>query len=165
MDAAVNYGTTPQPVSGANWSSMVSWWTDREPSTSFGIDLCLLKPGEIASATIISVEAYETVGDVSSFPSLFVSGTNPDDQFISQAGYPPTVAADTESAPAEGAILTQPCDTPGSFQRVVVGLSASGSEGGGWDGVIVRYTADGREGRLNVPISLFMCGSSTEPCG
>ncbi len=163
--APLKYGTTSSAVDRRDWSTMVSWWSDEEPSTSFGIDLCIAPDTDVSMLQINGVGPYESVGDVAPLPPLLASGTAVDDQFISKEGYPPALSSTTRSEPLEGSRLTQVCDRGEGFQRVVIGLRAASPTGGGWDGVVVRYEVDGKQRNLHVPVSLFMCGTSTEPCG
>lgn len=164
-NAPLKYGVTSAAVDRGDWSTMVSWWTEDEPTTSFGFDLCIPPSTSVERITILGISAFESVGEVQTLQPLLVSGTDSSDRFISIAGYPPHLAASTHTSPIEGAEFTQSCDESTGFQRVVIGLRATTTSGGGWDGVVVRYEVSGSQRTLHVPVSYFMCGTSTEPCG
>ncbi len=85
--------------------------------------------------------------------------------FISKAGYPPDLAEGDELGPAEATPITSGCGSNDPQQGLVVGLRALDTTGGGWRGVGISYVVEGSDYRLEIPSELYMCGTSTEPCG
>lgn len=87
---------------------------------------------------------------------------------LSMSGYPADRASSLgEVDPAEGVL---PCVGRGELgpssigTRIEIGLRATGATGGGWRGVRVDFERVDGNGSIEVPISLLLCGTSTEPC-
>ncbi|MDQ1126532.1 hypothetical protein QE428_001565 [Microbacterium sp. SORGH_AS 505] len=149
---------SPEP----NWVTGVSWWTKSEPRTVFGVDVCMVDGAE---AKIIAVEPVEKVGSVIDLTPLVLSAPSPAGGVISATGYPPPMSDDVTFVAAKGAQFTYACGSRGGVQQIVIGLEATGPEGGGWKGISVRYSVGGAPHELVVPLNALMCGTETEPCG
>ena len=119
-------------------------------------------------ALITNVAPAATIG--SGFTSLGAklrtfTWTNQTTPLMGVFGYPPPdVPPDTLKDPAgfqvtmscpEHLVLGQP------YTELLVGLGlAPGDDGGGWHGVLVRYTVGGAEHELEIDNDWFICGTS-----
>ena len=144
------------------WSTSNSFWTEEEPETSFGVDVCL---NGVSDATITSVVPLTTVGDIEVLEPLLATISDPGERIIYYTGYPPEIADDASFVPAAGANLTFQCGDELPSQQILVGLRAESQEGGAVYGVAITYQVNGSSHELKLPLGMLMCGESTEPCG
>lgn len=158
-------GTDRTPDGAPSWTSMTSWWTGDEPETTFGIDVCIRRDSDVRSVTLTGVEPYESVGEVEQLGSRLIESTDPGDLLISLEGFPPRLSSAATFEHAVGHEFTYRCGEEKNYQQIVIGLRGFNEVGGGWEGATVRYQVDGREYAVNVPVGMFMCGTSTAACG
>lgn len=125
---------------------------------SFGMFLCLQEP---SPAVIQEVVPHGTVGSgvdevgTAIHEFTFSSG---EIGTISAEGYPPETA--TTIVPVEGYVLDVVCSNPGPDRaaELLVGLSATSDDGGGWTGADVRYSVGDREFVLEIRNEMIVCG-------
>jgi len=79
---------------------------------------------------------------------------------ISAEGYPPSTA--TALVEAEGYALDVECSDPGPDRvaELIVGLTATGDDGGGWLGADVSYSVGERDYILEIHNEMLICGES-----
>ena len=136
-------------------------------SWTYGMRLCLTNGS--TEATIESVGPTRSVGDGFRQLGAVIRQFTPspmDTPIIGVAGYPPpsSFVPDTMSA-VRGFEVRTPCadaepDAP--YTELLVGLGIVNEVGGGWDGVDVHYTSQGRAFVLSVQRQLFICGTAIE---
>ena len=137
---------------------------DRVPGVdtwSFGMVLCMLEPGE--EAVILEIAPHETVGsgfeEVGTAINEFTwSGGG--SATISADGFPPSHAP--SPVPANGHVIDTDCASlPGDGgAEVLVGLHATGDDGGGWRGAYVTYTVGDAEYVLEIRNDMLICGDA-----
>jgi len=126
---------------------------------SFGMPLCMMEPG--ARATLHDVAPSETVGSGFEFVGAVIHEytlTDGETGIISLDGYPP--AADA-LFPIEAYGLDIDC-APGQDRNVelVVGLTMTSHEVGGWLGADVSYSVGDRDYVLKIHNEMLICGNS-----
>jgi hypothetical protein len=130
---------------------------------SFGsMFLCMQASGE--SAVIDDVQPHETVGS-----GFRVAGTvihdfryGPNEEpIIGVYGFPPDFPSGT--AETVGYVVDVPCPhkANGRAIELIVGLTVTGPEGGGWLGADVAYTVGDRRYVLELANRMLICGSAT----
>jgi hypothetical protein len=86
---------------------------------------------------------------------------------VSVAGFPPP-AGPSMRAPEDvaGYVVATPCDASPAdrYTELLIGLRRVGSEGGGWDGILVTYEADGRAYVLEIERGMYICGTAHNVC-
>ena len=133
---------------------------------TYGVPLCLAEG--TTPAVITSVAPASTIGlgfstlGVKIRTFIWTSQTTP---MISENGYPPAdVSPDTLEAPAGLQVTTgcSPFDLGKPYTELLVGLGVTSpqDDGGGWHGILVRYTIGGAEHELEIANDMFICGRS-----
>lgn len=152
-------GAHEPPAPGQGWTSFVSdWQVQGDPRTSYSVYVCLA--GDAEPVVIDDVTPILEVGD--GFAANGVVVRTSDEPLISAAGFPP---AGGTSVPAAGAEYRRRCDDPSAAQQIILGLRATGPDGGGWLGVDVSYhEANGTQYLARVALAALMCGLQTTPC-
>ena len=86
-------------------------------------------------------------------------------------GWPPPAdqVPDVVSSVVRYAVSTPTCSPTGSpttepYTELLIGLGVVNSDGGGWQGLAIGYTAGGRHRVLDLDIGLMICGASVD-CG
>jgi hypothetical protein len=137
-------------------------------SWTFGIRLCLAQG--TAPAVLTTVSPLATLG--SGFRNLgskirTFRPTTTETSIISVGGYPPPT--DTVPGPlgeVAGYSVTTPCTNGPAdpYTELLVGLAREGSDGGGWKGIRVEYSVEGRTPVLELDHELLICGDSNPVC-
>lgn len=135
---------------------------------TFGIRLCLATGS--TPAILEGISPDPTIGDGFRFLGASVREFDYDPlahTFIySVEGYPPPTATVPDPLhDIDGFPVTTPCTRPpsGRYTELLVGLGLAGPDGGGWQGVDIAYTVDGRHQVLVLEHDLEICGTAT-PC-
>lgn len=154
---------------GPAWTGMSSWYTAAHPTMTFSFPVCLSSQGPVTITDLQPLQVigtdFEVVGtllhefELPSEGELTFTGT--------MRGFPPPGHHSDALHPLIGATVTVACGLPPArSQEVLMGLRATGPDGGGWRGAVLSYTtADGQAHHLVVPMESLMCGRSNEPCG
>ena len=129
---------------------------------TWGIPLCVLDPS--LPATIRGVAPSKSVGRYRLL-GTFVRSWSPtasDTPIIAVPGYPPALP-DVLHDPV-GFTVTTPCtDDPNApHTELLVGLGIDGTDGGGWDGLDVTYSAAGLTRILQADWGLLICGPAIQ---
>ncbi len=139
--------------------------TDPAPGAdawTFGVQLCLTgsKP-----AVLSNVQPTRVVGSGFEFLGAGVR------QFVVAASHVPILSADgwppapdldpDPMSSLSGYAVTQPCDyaVTGRYTEMLIGLGRVGTDGGGWDGIEISYTVDGRSFVLVLHHGIAICGT------
>lgn len=134
-------------------------------SWSFGMPLCLARGDQ--AAIIESIAPGQSVGTGYRFLGARVRTftTVPGNQGIAGVdGFPPSASVVPDALhEIAGYAVSTPCETavPGTtITELIVGLAATGPDGGGWKGVDVSYNLDGRHHVLATTYGFLVCGPS-----
>lgn len=136
---------------------------------TFGMPLCLAQ-GQ-TPAIIGSVTPTKSVGSGYKTLGTLIRDWRPtsaDPPILSVNGYP--VSTSAALVPAPGFSVSQPCSddaaAPTKYTELLIGLGYTGPDGGGWQGVDVRYSVAGQDRILEIRQNMFVCGNSvTAWCG
>lgn len=147
-------------------SESILEWDEAGAKFTYTIPVCVTDGSRVL---VKNASPLAQAGDGFEFLGFRVVDYNIEAQSaLSMSGYPAERGTSLgEADPAEGVL---PCVArakvgPGSIgTRLEIGLRATGAAGGGWRGVRVEFERTGGNGSIEVPISLLLCGSSTEPC-
>jgi hypothetical protein len=137
-------------------------------SWTFGMRLCIASG--VSIPIIDSVAPNQSVGKGYRFLGAvareFVPNSN-DTPIISVDYYPPssTVVPDTLHD-IYGYAVTTPCSLdPGAlYTELLIGMTVTNSDGGGWQGVDVGYKVGGRHRILVINYGILICGNSVPRC-
>ena len=136
-------------------------------SWSFGsMFLCLQAADQ--SALVERVQPHDKVGSGFQLAGVLIHDftfTKDETPIISVEGYPPVFPSGT-TEPA-GYVVDVPCTRELGSRRIelIVGLTATGPEGGGWLGADVSYSIAGRKYVLEIANDMLICGTATaEAC-
>lgn len=142
-----------------DWISFISDWpAQRDRTTSFSVYVCLV--GDTPSVVIEDVAPVLEVGDGFTAEGAVVRTS--DDPLISTPGFPP---AGGTVVPAKGAVYSRTCADQAASQQIVLGLTATGPDGGGWIGVDIGYReSNGQRHVARVALAALLCGRATAPC-
>lgn len=154
---SIDVGPPAQLLPGSTYTAE---WQRVGDATTFGVQLCAVDGREIA---IDSVLPSETVGT-----GFAVAGTRivrfrrADGATLASAGSP-SLRPGEQVVPL-GTPGIEPCSESGEWAtELQVVLIATGAEGGGWRGELVRYSGDS-SGELQVDFGMLLCGTSTTRC-
>ena len=137
-------------------------------SWTYGLRLCIAQG--TSAPVLTSVAAKATVG--AGFRALGTkvrtfTPTSSMTPIMSTDGYPPP----TDKVPGilgdvQGFPVTTPCSNGPRepYTELLVGLGRDGADGGGWKGIEVEYTVDGRPRTLEIDHDLLICGVSIPAC-
>jgi hypothetical protein len=136
---------------------------------TFGIPLCIGQ-GQ-APASLESVTPTKSIGLGYATLGTLIREWHPspdDPPILSVNGYPVNTSA--KLLPAAGSVVSQPCGgdpaAPAEYTELLIGLARTGPNGGGWQGVDVRYSVAGQERILELRQNMFVCGESVAAwCG
>jgi len=84
---------------------------------------------------------------------------------IGVEGYPPSAAEVPDPlVPAQGYVVRSLCSVAdvGSYTELIVGLEMTSPDGGGWNGIDIRYTSLGRDRTLHLDQDLLVCGPAAK---
>ena len=142
-----------------------------DPSTgattwTFGVPLCLATaPGPVE---LEQVEPLQTVGNGFELLGMSVRTfevTSEHTPIISVEGWPPPTAYVPDVLdPVPSMRVTTPCEAladASAYTELLIGLEKRGSDGGGWEGVLVHYRVEERQYTLEIDRGLKICGDST----
>ncbi len=135
-------------------------------SWTFGVPLCLANGSK--RPQLERVEPIRTVG--TGFEVLGMSVrtfeiTSEHTPIISVESWPPPTSfvPDTLNPISESQVST-PCATivdSSAHTELLIGLGKEGSDGGGWEGILVHYRVGDRQYTLEIDRAVKICGSST----
>ncbi len=131
---------------------------------TYGLPLCLADLS--APALIQSVGPVRSVGSGFTFFGARLREFSPSRDhmpIISVPGYPPPAAQVPDATvEAVGARVTTVCsaELPSRYTELLIGLGLTSDDGGGWKGIEVRYSVDGRSRTLVIDHDLLICGAS-----
>jgi hypothetical protein len=131
-------------------------------SWSFGSMFLCTTDGE--PAVIDGVKSHDTVGSGFRFAGVRIHDFRyaPDEEpILGVFGFPPDFPSGT--ADPIGYVVDVPCPhkADGRVIELIVGLTATSSDGGGWLGVDVAYTLADRHYVLEIANHMLICGSAT----
>lgn len=137
-------------------------------SWTYGVRLCLAEG--TAAPIVKSVTPTSTLGAGFKTLGTMVRTFTPSSvqtPIISVDGYPP--AADDVPGPTEyvaGFEVTTPCANGPTepYTELLVGLASVSPDGGGWLGITVAYSVDGKAYVLKLDHDLLICGASNPVC-
>jgi hypothetical protein len=166
LGSTTRHGDGQGPLASLNESGSESMAVDptRTGATSwtYGIRLCVQSSD--VPAVVEGVAPTATVGDGFRMVGLGLREFDPSADhapIISVDGYPPP-RRDVPDTPASvpGFVVRTPCalDPTSRYTELLVGLERIGAAGGGWRGLDVTYTADGRRYVLAIEHDLLICG-------
>ena len=157
------------PLSALPVGTRIGMAVARPPGgrVSFGVGLCLLRPG--ATATIESVGPTSAVGAgataIGFLARTFRLGAG-HDAVGSVDGFPPPTANPEDAFhQAIGFDVSLPCryggdaTSPIPYTELVIGVQADGASGGGWHGIDIGYRFGGRHRTVTVAYDLCFTGS------
>ena len=132
---------------------------------TLGIALCLDQATDPAVLTG-TIRGTRTIGDGFVFLGAYIRQFVPaqgDTPIGGVEGFPPNVSEPLRDL--KGYPVSNPCQKPGSVDRnvpyteLLIGWGrSSGKDGGGWLGLDVNYTVDGRQYILAIAYSILICG-------
>ena len=130
---------------------------------SFGsMLLCLRLSG--TSAVIRAVGPHDSVGSGFQPAGVVIhdfTWSSGAEATISSEEFPPATAVRTVAP--EGYVVDVECSSPPPDQaaELIVGLTATSDDGGGWLGADVTYSVDGQDYVLEINNEMLICGTST----
>ncbi len=137
-------------------------------SWTFGLRLCRASGDE--PAVIDSVGPASTVGAGYRFMGALVRRfdlTASHEPIISVDGYPPPPSMVPDPVvPAVGYAVETPCPEgpSGPYTELLVGMTVTGPDGGGWRGIDIAYHVGSRHRTLVVNQDWVICGDSVPDC-
>ena len=131
-------------------------------SWTFGLRLCLR---ETTPVTLEAVEPVTTVGQGFRLAGIgvrrFDAGEGHTPIFSVDGFPPPTAMVPDRIDPIPGFEVTTACGGAiGPRTELLVGLTREGDDGGGWQGLRVRYRVSGRPATVDVNQDFLICGAS-----
>jgi hypothetical protein len=134
------------------------------PSWSFGVALC--HNSGVSKPVVKSVEPTTTIGTGFALAGMGIrrfERSNDNPPIMSTHPWPPPrsqVRQDLHEV--SGFRVVSACtDAPvDDYTELFIGLSRVGTDGGGWEGLAVHYTVDGRDYILLIDHGMGICGDS-----
>jgi hypothetical protein len=135
-------------------------------SWAFGVRLCVaVADSEVRLRSVVPTRTIGTgARDLGAFIRTFTLAGN-HMSIVGVEGFPPGLPdVPDDLFPVADTVVSSACY--GSFgdpyTELLVGLGLADSGGGGWNGIDVRYVADGRELILHLNHDLLICGPAVE---
>lgn len=135
---------------------------------TMGYRLCV----QSGPVTVLTVEPDKTVGDgyrVLGVLARHITNTAVDTPIIGVNGYPPTLPNAVHPdrlVPAADFVVTSSCSNKTSYDELLVGWdNAHTSQGGGWLGIDVTYSAAGHTHVVRLPYEILICGPAAIRAG
>jgi hypothetical protein len=125
--------------------------------------LCVESPG--ARAVIEDVEPHRVIGSGFRVAGIRIhdfTRSQTEEPIIGVAGYPPHFGSGTSDARGYVVDLSCPHRPEGRNIELIVGLTAVGSDGGGWLGADVSYSVAGQRYVLEIANNMIICGTATQ---
>ncbi|MBA3687581.1 MAG: hypothetical protein H0W81_01895 [Chloroflexi bacterium] len=130
---------------------------------TFGVPLCVTGS---SLAILKMLRPARTVGTgfkfVGSGVRQFVA-TREDIPILSADGWPPAPEIDPDPmSNVSGFEVTQPCNytVTGRYAELLIGLAQEGITGGGWEGIEISYSVNGRSFVLVLHHDIAICGTA-----
>jgi hypothetical protein len=150
---------------GADTAELFAVPVDAIPSAfTFGLPICLTETaGEVS---LVGIRPVATIGTGFEYLGARVRSFEPAQGHASVGsarGWPPEGVSEEELSDLDGFEPSVGCDSRasgGTQTEVLIGLRATGPDGGGWNAVDVTYTVDGRPAVLRVDNEYYVCGES-----
>lgn len=131
---------------------------------TYGVTLCLVSGDN--PAVIESVTPDRTLGSGFTYLGMGLrvfSPSNGHEPIISYWAYPPPPGVVPDQIrPVVGFAVTTPCvaDPSAELTELLIGISAVGNDGGGWEGLDVAYSSGGQQLVVFINHDLLICGAS-----
>lgn len=133
-------------------------WSDDDDTVTFSIPLCAVDGARIR---LTAVEPMATTGSGFRLRGTRVVRVPTADGWTRVApGFPPRTQRREFVIPGAAEGIVACAVDAAQHTELQVGLQATTTDGGGWDGVRISYRVDGTERTLDVPGALHLAGTS-----